>query len=53
MSNKEDFAKISDEKYQDKAAKTIYDTLLQIFEQYPTGRKGKTNETEAYLQKSD
>lgn len=41
MSNKEDFAKISDEKYQDKAAKTIYDTLLQIFEQYPTGRKGE------------
>ena len=38
MSNKEDYALLTDEAFQDKAAKVIYDTLLEIFKQYPTGR---------------
>lgn len=38
MSNKDDFAKISDPGFQYKAAKVIYETLLQVFELYPTGR---------------
>jgi N-acetylmuramoyl-L-alanine amidase len=38
LSNKGDHAKLVDSTYQDIAAKTIYDTLLQVFEDYPTGR---------------
>lgn len=38
LSNKNDFAKISDPTFQDNTARLIYQTLLQIFEQYPTGR---------------
>lgn len=38
MSNKEEIKKLSNEEWQDKAARTIYQTLLQVFEKYPTGR---------------
>lgn len=38
LSNKEDFAKITDATYQENVAKAIYDTLLQVFKEYPTGR---------------
>ena len=38
MSNREDFNKISNEKYQEQAMKTIYETLCDIFNKYPTGR---------------
>lgn len=38
MSNKNEFAKISDPVFQYEAAKVIYETLLQVFELYPTGR---------------
>ncbi len=38
MSNKNDFAKLSDPVFQDKAVRIIYETMLQVFEQYPTGR---------------
>lgn len=38
MSNKEELEKLSNEEFQDMAARTIYKTLLQIFEKYPTGR---------------
>lgn len=38
MSNSSDFAKLTDTTYQKKAAKTIYDTIEQIFKTYPTGR---------------
>lgn len=38
ISNKEDYALLTDEAFQDKAAKTIYETLLEIFKKYPTGR---------------
>lgn len=38
MSNKNDFAKISDPEFQYEAAIVIYETLLEVFEQYPTGR---------------
>lgn len=38
MSNKSDFAKISDPAFQYEAAKAIYETILQVFEKYPTGR---------------
>jgi N-acetylmuramoyl-L-alanine amidase len=38
MSNKNDFAKISDPAFQYEAAKEIHKTLLDIFELYPTGR---------------
>jgi N-acetylmuramoyl-L-alanine amidase len=38
MSNKNDFAKITNSSFQYEAAKVIYETLLQVFEQYPTGR---------------
>ncbi len=38
MSNKNDFAKITDSNFQYEAAKAIYVTLLQVFELYPTGR---------------
>lgn len=38
LSNKNDYAKISDSQYQEKAVQTIYKSILQIFEKYPTGR---------------
>lgn len=38
MTNADDFALLTDKTFQDKAAKTIYNTLLQVFEKYPTGR---------------
>lgn len=38
LSNTEDQALLTDEAFQDKAAQTIYDTLLGVFETYPTGR---------------
>lgn len=38
MSNANDFAMISDPSFQYKAAKVLYETLLQVFELYPTGR---------------
>lgn len=38
MSNKSEFTKLTDYDFQWRAAKTIYETLLQVFELYPTGR---------------
>jgi len=38
MSNQNEFKKLSDPDFQYLAAKTIYETLLQVFELYPTGR---------------
>ena len=38
MSNKNDFNKISDPEIQEIAVRTIYESLLQIFAQYPTAR---------------
>ena len=38
MSNANDFAKISDPEFQYEAAKVLYETVLQVFELYPTGR---------------
>jgi N-acetylmuramoyl-L-alanine amidase len=38
MSNKNDFAKITNSTFQNEAAKAIYETLLMIFEKYPTLR---------------
>ncbi|NLP34173.1 MAG: hypothetical protein GX359_03150 [Clostridiales bacterium] len=38
MSNKADFNKISNASYQEKVAKSIYETLCDVFEKYPTGR---------------
>lgn len=38
LSNKSDYAKLSDPTFQDQAARVIYNTLLQIFDLYPTGR---------------
>lgn len=38
MSNKDDFNRLSNYTFQYKAAKEIYETLLQVFKQYPTGR---------------
>jgi N-acetylmuramoyl-L-alanine amidase len=38
MSNQEELALLNNPDFQEKAAKTIYDTLCQVFEQYPTGR---------------
>jgi N-acetylmuramoyl-L-alanine amidase len=38
LSNKNDYAKLSDPAFRDNAVRTIYETLLQVFEQYPTGR---------------
>lgn len=38
MSNVNDLAKITDSKFQYNAAKTIYESLLQVFELFPTGR---------------
>lgn len=38
MSNDSDFKRINDSTFQYNAAKTIYKTLLEVFEKYPTGR---------------
>jgi len=38
MSNKNDFALISDPVFQENAVKVIYESILQIFDDYPTGR---------------
>ncbi len=38
MSTESDFAKLSNPTFQDKAAKTIYETILEVFNKYPTGR---------------
>lgn len=38
LSNESDYNKLSDESFQENAAKTIYETLLQVFNDYPTGR---------------
>lgn len=38
MSNKSDFDRISNEDFQYEAARVIYETLLEVFELYPTGR---------------
>jgi len=38
MSNKDDYALLTNAEFQDKAAKTIYESLLEVFKKYPTGR---------------
>ncbi len=38
LSNSDDFSKLSNPEYQELAAKTIYDTLIKVFNDYPTGR---------------
>lgn len=38
LSNKKDYAKLTDEDFQDQAAKAIYDATVLLFETYPTGR---------------
>jgi len=38
LSNTNDHAKITDETFQNNAARTIYETLLEVFNEYPTGR---------------
>jgi N-acetylmuramoyl-L-alanine amidase len=38
LSTESDFKKLSDPTFQDNAAKTIYETLLEVFGNYPTGR---------------
>ena len=38
MSNASDFALITDHNFQDKAVRVIYNTLLEVFDAYPTGR---------------
>ena len=38
LSNKSDYNILSDSAFQENAAKTIYETLLKVFAQYPTGR---------------
>jgi len=38
MSNKDEHALLTNEEFQDKAARVIYETLLEVFEKYPTGR---------------
>jgi N-acetylmuramoyl-L-alanine amidase len=38
LSNKQEHFNLTNQQYQEKAAKTIYQTLLQVFEAYPTGR---------------
>lgn len=38
LSNKNDFALLTDEDFQDLAAKTIYDATVKMFKAYPTGR---------------
>ncbi len=38
MSNPSDFGKLTDPTFQDQAAKAIYDSTVQLFNSYPTGR---------------
>ncbi len=38
MSNQQELALLNDPVFQEKAAKTIYDTICLVFEEYPTGR---------------
>lgn len=38
ISNSSDLARLKDSEKQQKAAKAIYDTIAELFEQYPTGR---------------
>lgn len=38
LSTKSEHAKLTDPIFQDNAAKAIYETLLEVFEDYPTGR---------------
>lgn len=38
ISNQQELANLNDDAFQEKAAKTIYDTLCEVFETYPTGR---------------
>ncbi len=38
LSTESDFAKLSDPSFQENAAKIIYETLLEVFRKYPTGR---------------
>ncbi len=38
MSNPTELALLNDQEFQEEAAKTIYDTICQVFESYPTGR---------------
>jgi len=38
MSNPQELALLNDPVFQENAAKTIYDSLCQVFEEYPTGR---------------
>ena len=38
ISNNEDRAKLVDKLYQQKAAKAIYESVIEIFSAYPTGR---------------
>ena len=38
LSNESDFSKLSNSTFQESAAKLIYQTLLEVFENYPTGR---------------
>lgn len=38
LSTKSENARLTDPTFQDKAAKAIYETLLEVFEDYPTGR---------------
>lgn len=38
LSTESDFTKLSNPSFQENAAKTIYETLLEVFRNYPTGR---------------
>lgn len=38
MTNKDDFAKLTNGEFQKNAAKVIYETILEVFDAYPTGR---------------
>jgi N-acetylmuramoyl-L-alanine amidase len=38
LSNESDYNKLSDANFQENAARTIYETLLQVLNDYPTGR---------------
>ncbi len=38
LSNESDYSRLSDANFQENAAKTIYETLLSVFQDYPTGR---------------
>ncbi len=38
LSNKSDHSLLTDENFQENAARTIYETVLQVLNQYPTGR---------------